>query len=131
MEFLDKISNLLQEKGLTQKDLTDHLGISKNVFTDWKAGRNKSYTKYVNEIATFLSVSADYLLGTPDDSASSKNAFTTPEGRKVVFLARHLNELSPENREKILKTFETTLDAFLQAEKGKGKGLPPEKDKGD
>ena len=60
---LDKIALLLQKSNQTQKNLTDYLGISNNVFTDWKSGRNKSYTKHLPKIAEFFGVSVDYLLG--------------------------------------------------------------------
>lgn len=33
---LYKIIELLDNKGLKQKDLTDFLGLSKNAFTNWK-----------------------------------------------------------------------------------------------
>lgn len=63
MNTIDRILELLQEQGKKQKDLTDHLGVSKNRLTDWKAGRVKSYQKYLPQIAEYLGVSVDYLLG--------------------------------------------------------------------
>ena len=35
---IDKIIELLKAQGLTQKNLTDHLGINKNIFSQWKNG---------------------------------------------------------------------------------------------
>lgn len=61
--IINKILLLLKEQGKKQKDLTDFLGISKNVFTDWKSGKNNSYLKHIGKIAEFLDVSVDYLLG--------------------------------------------------------------------
>ena len=63
METLLTICSLLKIKKLKQKDLTDYLGLSKNNFTDWKAGRTNSYMKYLPQISEFLNVSVDYLLG--------------------------------------------------------------------
>ena len=63
MSVLDRICELLAAQRKKQKDLTDYLGISKNSFTDWKSGRVKSYTKHIPQIADFLGVSTDYLLG--------------------------------------------------------------------
>lgn len=60
---LDRISTILHEKGLTQKALTDFLGLKKGTFTSWKSGLNESYKKYLPQIAEFLDVSVDYLLG--------------------------------------------------------------------
>ena len=60
---IDNVITLLKQKGQSQKNLCDYLGISKNVFTDWKSGRNKSYMKYLPKIADYFGVSVDYLLG--------------------------------------------------------------------
>ena len=54
---------LLDEKHIQQKDLSDHLGLSKNTITGWKNGNNSSYKKYLPEIAEFFGVSVNYLLG--------------------------------------------------------------------
>lgn len=71
MSTLDKICELLDQQGKKQKDLTDFLGISKNSFTDWKSGRIKSYTKHIPQIAEFLGVSTDYLLGTQKETPAA------------------------------------------------------------
>lgn len=68
MRILDNISQLLNDKGLKQKDLTDYLGISKNCFTDWKSGKSSSYQKYLPQIAEFLGVSVDYIVGNEESS---------------------------------------------------------------
>lgn len=59
----DNIMRLMKKQNKKQKELTDYLGVTKNVFTDWKAGRLKSYQKYLPKIAEFFGVSVDYLLG--------------------------------------------------------------------
>lgn len=69
---LDRIMQLLKEQKKTQKQLCDYIGISKNIFTDWKSGRINSYTKYVPQIAEFLGVSSDYLLGIENEKQSIK-----------------------------------------------------------
>ena len=58
-----KIVDLLKEQNRQQKDLTDYLGIKRSVFSAWKSGTSASYKKYLPEIASFLSVSTDYLVG--------------------------------------------------------------------
>lgn len=60
---LDKILNLMEQRGTTQKDICDYLGISKQSFSEWKAKRSMSYTKHLPKIAEFFGVSVDYLLG--------------------------------------------------------------------
>lgn len=74
MEVLNKIIYLLKENGKKQKELTDFLSVSHNVFTEWKAGRNSSYKKYLPQIAEFFGVSVDYLLG--KETPTTENNFT-------------------------------------------------------
>ena len=56
------ILNLLQDKGLKQKDLASHLGINQSAIADWKRGKTKSYMRYLPEIAEFLNVPIDDLV---------------------------------------------------------------------
>lgn len=64
---LNRIIKAMKEKGVSQKQLCEHIGVSKQAFTEWKGGRNESYKKYISEIAEFLNTSTDYLLGFTDD----------------------------------------------------------------
>lgn len=62
MSTLDKITTLLKQQHKKQVDLTNYLGVSKNLFTNWKIGHSSSYKRYISKIAEFLGVSTDYLL---------------------------------------------------------------------
>ena len=63
MRILDRITEELKTQKKTQKNLCDFLGLSSNNYTDWKSGKSSSYKKYLPEIAEYLNVSIDYLLG--------------------------------------------------------------------
>lgn len=63
LDTLSIIKALLAKNNLTQKALTDYLGISKNAFTNWSNGSNMSYIKHLPQIAEFFNVSIDYLAG--------------------------------------------------------------------
>lgn len=60
MSILDRICMLLGDR--EQQALTNHLGLKKTAFTDWKSGKSNSYRKYLIEIAEFFNVSLDYLV---------------------------------------------------------------------
>ena len=62
MDTINIIIYLLDKNNKKQKDLTDYLGVEKSVFSSWKKGKSKSYTKYLSQIAQFFGVSTDYLL---------------------------------------------------------------------
>lgn len=63
MDTLDKIQHLLKDKGCLQQELTQYLGIDRSVYSAWKNGKNKSYLKYIPQIADFFGVSTDWLTG--------------------------------------------------------------------
>lgn len=71
MSTINIICDLLEKQNKSQKDLADHLGIGKNRITDWKTGRIHSYTKYLPQIAEYLGVSVDYLVGNTSPKESS------------------------------------------------------------
>lgn len=62
MDTLYIISVLLKKQNKTQKQLCEHLGLSKQTFTEWNAGRTNSYMKYLPEIADYLNVTVDTLI---------------------------------------------------------------------
>ena len=92
---LNKISKLLKEQKKTQKDLTDYLGLTKNTFTNWKGGTSASYLKHIGQIAEYLGVSADYLLGKSDTIVKQSVFSFEGEGSSEQTLnIEELNQLS-------------------------------------
>lgn len=116
MEILDKISYLLKEKNKKQKELTDYIGISKYNYTDWKAGKSNSYMKYLPQIAEFLDVSLDYLVGTTPDQKDRKNetvadiVLSIKNNEKIIKLVKDITFLSDEQ----ITTLQSIVSAFKQ-----------------
>lgn len=71
---LNNIILLLKEQDKKQIDLTNFLGLSKNIFSEWKSERSTSYMKHLPKIADFFGVSVDYLLG--KEISTENNNFT-------------------------------------------------------
>ena len=99
MEILNKITKLLKEQGKQQKELTDFLGLSGQAVTNWKNGSSTSYKKYLPQIAEFLGVGVDYLIG--NEEAQKKNDIfadailnirTNPKMFKVVMNLQQLTD---------------------------------------
>lgn len=79
MDTIATILGIMKEKGISQKELCNAIGIGAPKFTDWKSGRVRSYNKYIPQIADYLGVSADILLG---------NSNATGTGIKIPVLGR-------------------------------------------
>ena len=103
MNTLDKILSLLTEKGIQQKTFAENIGVAKHTITDWKNGRSKSYMKYIDKIADFFDVSADYLLEKTDDkSPLPKEAINIFDNVDMNAFSRQLYEqLTKEERKKV------------------------------
>ena len=112
MSTLDKILYCLKSKGKNQKQLAEYLGISSNVITDWKSGRISSYDKYIVQIADFLNVSTDYLLGT------EKKEYTTSDEEIKFALFKGLEGVTDEMYDEV-KQFAEMVKMREDAKRGK------------
>ena len=67
MDTLNRIIDLMKLKNCDNQMLASALGLNRQVVTDWKAERSKSYMKYLPQIADYFGVTVDYLLGKTDE----------------------------------------------------------------
>jgi len=111
MEFAEKLIKLRENKGLSQYEVADRLGIKRPRYNAWERGLAKPRADMINKIAEFFEVSPDYLLGfeqtsIPDWATSKdKRDFKKmlEEDAPVMFDGVPLDE---EDREKVLKVME-------------------------
>ena len=115
MEILDRIKALLKEQHKTQKNLTDFLGLKKNNFSEWNAGRSESYKTRLPEIALFLNVSIDYLVGFDQTSKTRSQSdqemldritecFDLCDGPRKAALCVKAEELAKETQNQVKQT---------------------------
>lgn len=103
MLILDNIIFSLKSQGKTQKDLTDYLGVTQNVFTNWKNGRNQSWRKYLPQIAEFLGLTVDELI-----SGQKKDA-PAAAGASEQQLIQLYQRLSPKNQDLLYALLQSML----------------------
>ncbi|MCI9274152.1 MAG: helix-turn-helix transcriptional regulator [Clostridiales bacterium] len=71
MPFLPKrLQELRKLKGLTQKQLGEVIHISERSYRRYEGGEIDPYTSTTEQLADFLGVSVDYLLGRTDNPHS-------------------------------------------------------------
>ncbi len=88
--ILRRILKLLGEKHGAVKELADGINISANIISNWKNGTNKSYTKYLAQIAEYYGVSLDWLSGNSDTKESASTAAEADnEMLELLEAARH------------------------------------------
>ena len=98
MDTLTIILNLMQTKKCDNQTLATALNLNRQVVTDWRAGRSKSYTKYLPQIADYFGVSVDYLLGKTEQKEKLTADGGEPVDPKLREALKIMSELPPERQ---------------------------------
>lgn len=80
---LERILSTLNQRGKSQKQFAEKIGIRPNVISEWKAGKTSTYLKMIDTIADYLDVSVDYLL---DRTPIPKGRIIKPKGDVATIL---------------------------------------------
>lgn len=100
----------MKEQRVSQQEICQYLNLTKQTFSEWKAGRSESYLKYLPQIAEYLDVSVDYLLGkTP-----------SPERENIPEDEKRLRELLSQMSEEQLQTALKIISAIAEEKKQEG-----------
>lgn len=101
MTFIQRLKALMKSRNITDKQLTEDLGLAKNSVTYWKNKGNIPKGDTLDVIAEYFGVSVDYLLGKTD----KKNEQTVPDELSASEELRKLIEesstLSDEEARKV------------------------------
>lgn len=119
MAFAERLKELRNEKGKSQKELANELNFSIPTLSHWECGYQEPSYKDLISLCRYFEVSTDYLLGiTSDDgaelySAPTANAMhdsaTLSEKEKALLKA--FKNLLPETQDFVLKTAQSFSDS--------------------
>ena len=93
---MNRLKGLRKEKGLTQKELANKIGITKLTISNWENEKRSIGSKKAKLLADFFGVSVGYLLGYEPESEQVSNyqkikiIFNNGEG--IIFLPRNFTE---------------------------------------
>jgi transcriptional regulator with XRE-family HTH domain len=89
--FQSNLKQILKDKGLTQTQFADALGISKGTLSDWLSGRYYPRGKYLQAMCDYLGVTMGELVSEKRD--------TIKLDAEIVTL---YNELSDEKKQEVI-----------------------------
>ena len=88
----DRIKTLREQKGLTQSDLSNQLGITRSSVNAWEMGISVPSTQYIVELAHIFKVSTDYLLCVDTSATISVAGLTEKDVQLIHSIISLLNE---------------------------------------
>jgi transcriptional regulator with XRE-family HTH domain len=99
-----RLARLRRERGITQAEIADRLGIVQPMVSDYERGELRLHGQLIVELARLLNVSADELLGLekPKGGGPVKN-------RRLLRRLQQLEKLPKRDQQALLRT----IDAFL------------------
>jgi transcriptional regulator with XRE-family HTH domain len=88
-----------RDRGLTQDELADRVGVSRSAVAQWETGRTGQVTGNLSRIAGVLEVNVEYLMYGNDKRAVGE----VRQGDELAML-RLYRECEPEDRQMLLRT---------------------------
>ena len=105
-EIGSRIALLRKQKGITQKELAERIGVTRTMITDYECGRVRMYDEILARLAVVLDCSTDMILGL---KSISKND-AAPQ-LKFTRRIRELEQLPEIKQKAILKTLDDLIRA--------------------
>ncbi|AZO93464.1 helix-turn-helix transcriptional regulator [Halocella sp. SP3-1] len=111
--FGEKLKEIREKSGMTQKQLADKIGVNRATIAGYETkGKEPSYDTLI-KIAQTLNCSLDYLLGYKEKNNSDKSEHLNPE---IIYLAKKISkrkelklllketeDLNPDSVKRIIK----------------------------
>ena len=88
-----QIARLRKEKGLTQNDLGDRLGVSFQAVSKWERGETFPDTAILLDLANALETSVDFILTGGSQVLRYRGKFTVSQMSEGVLALKHMGEL--------------------------------------
>lgn len=116
MAFSTMIKQLREERGLSQKDVAEYLGITRQAIASYELAKREPDYDILHKLADFFGVSADYLLGR--SGCRDKNAVTVGKNIDLIKGERTYEELSQDISQKLgTLIFPEMLELYAKGER--------------
>lgn len=110
MEFKEKLRRLRRNKLLTQRALSEMIGISETSIKSWESGYKSPSMAGIIALSKALDVSADYLLGISADAESIDNLLLSPSEKNLLSDYRLLDSYGQKAVETICALEKTRVE---------------------
>lgn len=106
-----RLKEARKQKGLTQAEVAEMVGISQSGFSAWESGKTRIDAQSLSKLAALYGVSTDYLLGGEADKSGSTQVGIGPKTEQAAApkgnglseeVARLFAELEPEDQVEVI-----------------------------
>jgi transcriptional regulator with XRE-family HTH domain len=117
--FKDKLKELRKNRGLTQNDVAEFVGVKQNSYNSWENGKREPNFSKLQKLAKYFNVSTDYLLDSEKQFYFSlKNILELlPERQYSVDVSVYFSESLSEDNQKILPRSKTIFESCRWGDK--------------
>lgn len=107
------IRHYMDIKNVRPKDVCSVLNIPMATFSDWINAKSYPRIDKIELMANYFGIEKSDLV---------ESRTSSPSKHKIEILARNLDELPDEDRDKLIQNFEDTIDIYLKA-----RGIAPKR----
>lgn len=111
MSISSILYELRTEKGVSQKELAEAIGVSQSTIAKIEVGRNEATASTIRKLAKYFNISTDYLLEFEDDFGVKTSApmsdDITVEEKQII---KKIRALRKESRELVEQMIDTLAD---------------------
>lgn len=100
--FSERLKELRKSKGITQKQLSNAIGVTERAIVGYESGKMKPAFDAINSLADFFGTSTDYLIGRDEGQNKGES-----------YLLNNYRNLNADNRRMLLE-----MSNFLNARQG-------------
>ena len=93
----ERVCDLLQQSGLTQKELALKIGVTEAAISRYINGEREPKLDVISNMATALHTTTDYLLGREDS-----DCIETEFGKVRMFVARNSSSMTKQQKKELL-----------------------------
>lgn len=113
IEIANRLQKLRKERGLSQEQLADELGISRQAVSKWERAESSPDTDNLICLAKLYGVSLDYLLSTDDTIEEIKETQIVKEEMvEKELLKKEYNDFDDEDEESVLTNVFSVIIVF-------------------
>ena len=108
----DALRKIRKERRITQDEVATFLGVMRQTYSAYERGVSMPDALTLKKLADYFEVTTDYFFGGINPELDSAQ---NPQEEKLLLLARRTDQIPPQQREKLIKSFEDNIDLYLEA----------------